>query len=70
MTDLAGLEDHDDGVVRRRLLVGASIERADLWWQPFVDGDRLAWTEAPPSSSAVTTSLVTVFTTSGPVTNM
>jgi hypothetical protein len=25
---------------------------------------------APPSSSAVTTSLVTVFTTSGPVTNM
>jgi hypothetical protein len=28
------------------------------------------WVEAPPSSSAVTISLVTVFTTSGPVTNM
>jgi hypothetical protein len=32
--------------------------------------ERVACTLAPPSSSAVTTSLVTVFTTSGPVTNM
>ncbi len=32
--------------------------------------DFVVWTEAPPSSSAVTVSLVTVFTTSGPVTNM
>ena len=28
------------------------------------------WVIAPPSSSAVTSSWVTVFTTSGPVTNM
>jgi len=32
--------------------------------------DFLVWVMAPPSSSCVTTSLVTVFTTSGPVTNM
>jgi hypothetical protein len=31
---------------------------------------RLVWVPAPPSSSAVTSSCVTVFTTSGPVTNM
>ena len=30
----------------------------------------VVWVTAPPSSSCVTTSLVTVFTTSGPVTNM
>ena len=32
--------------------------------------DLVVWVTAPPSSSWVTTSLVTVFTTSGPVTNM
>ena len=32
--------------------------------------DLVVWVIAPPSSSWVTTSLVTVFTTSGPVTNM
>jgi hypothetical protein len=32
--------------------------------------DLVVWVTAPPSSSCVTTSLVTVFTTSGPVTNM
>ena len=32
--------------------------------------DLLVWVIAPPSSSAVTSSWVTVFTTSGPVTNM
>jgi hypothetical protein len=32
--------------------------------------DLLVWVTAPPSSSAVTSSWVTVFTTSGPVTNM
>src|SRR5450830_978007 len=30
----------------------------------------VVWVTAPPSSSAVTSSWVTVFTTSGPVTNM
>ena len=37
---------------------------------PSATPDFVVCTEAPPSSSAVTTSLVTVFTTSGPVTNM
>ena len=37
---------------------------------PSATPDLVVCTEAPPSSSAVTTSLVTVFTTSGPVTNM
>jgi len=37
---------------------------------PSATPDFAVCTEAPPSSSAVTTSLVTVFTTSGPVTNM
>ena len=37
---------------------------------PSETPDLVVCTEAPPSSSAVTTSLVTVFTTSGPVTNM
>jgi hypothetical protein len=32
--------------------------------------DLVVCVTAPPSSSCVTTSLVTVFTTSGPVTNM
>ena len=32
--------------------------------------DLVAWLMAPPSSSAVTSSPVTVFTTSGPVMNM
>ena len=32
--------------------------------------DLLAWLMAPPSSSSVTSSPVTVFTTSGPVMNM
>ena len=32
--------------------------------------DLVVWTLAPPSSSAVTVSLVTVLTTSGPVTNI
>jgi len=32
--------------------------------------DLLVWVMAPPSSSAVTSSWVTVLTTSGPVTNM
>src|SRR5574343_277098 len=32
--------------------------------------DLLAWVTAPPSSSAVTSSWVTVLTTSGPVTNI
>jgi hypothetical protein len=32
--------------------------------------DFRVWVRAPPSSSAVTTSFVTVRTTSGPVTNM
>ena len=43
-----------------------AIEVGDI----FTLEERVACTEAPPSSSAVTTSLVTVFTTSGPVTNM
>ena len=37
---------------------------------PEATDERVVWVLAPPSSSAVTTSLVTVFTTSGPVTNM
>ena len=37
---------------------------------PSATEERLVWVAAPPSSSAVTTSLVTVRTTSGPVTNM
>ena len=37
---------------------------------PSATPDFVLCTRAPPSSSAVTTSLVTVFTTSGPVTNM
>ena len=37
---------------------------------PSAMEDFTVWTEAPPSSSGVTVSLVTVFTTSGPVTNM
>lgn len=32
--------------------------------------DFCVWVSAPPSSSCVTVSCVTVFTTSGPVTNM
>ena len=32
--------------------------------------DLVAWLMAPPSSSSVTSSPVTVFTTSGPVMNM
>ena len=32
--------------------------------------DFVVWVTAPPSSSALTASWVTVFTTSGPVTNM
>ena len=32
--------------------------------------ERVEWVTAPPRSSAVTSSWVTVFTTSGPVTNM
>ena len=35
-----------------------------------IDPERVEWVAAPPSSSAVTTSWVTVLTTSGPVTNM
>ena len=37
---------------------------------PSATEDLVVWTLAPPSSSDVTVSLVTVFTTSGPVTNM
>ena len=37
---------------------------------PSATDDLEVWVLAPPSSSAVTISLVTVFTTSGPVTNM
>ncbi len=37
---------------------------------PSATEERVVWTRAPPNSSAVTVSLVTVFTTSGPVTNM
>ncbi len=37
---------------------------------PSAMAERVVCTEAPPSSSGVTVSLVTVFTTSGPVTNM
>ena len=37
---------------------------------PSATDDLVVCTLAPPSSSAVTVSLVTVFTTSGPVTNM
>ena len=37
---------------------------------PSATEDFVVWVRAPPSSSAVTTSFVTVFTTSGPVTNM
>ena len=36
------------------------------WHTPLLD----AWLIAPPSSSSVTSSPVTVFTTSGPVMNM
>jgi hypothetical protein len=32
--------------------------------------ERVAWVRAPPSSSSVTSSPVTIFTTSGPVMNM
>ncbi|MGY4338236.1 hypothetical protein ACVWW3_003142 [Bradyrhizobium sp. LM2.9] len=53
--------------IRRRICssVSTSFSKA-----PSAIEERVACTEAPPSSSAVTTSLVTVFTTSGPVTNM
>ncbi len=37
---------------------------------PSATPDLTAWTRAPPRSSWETTSLVTVFTTSGPVTYM
>ena len=37
---------------------------------PSATEDFLVWVEAPPSSSALTISFVTVLTTSGPVTNM
>ena len=37
---------------------------------PSATEDRVVCVAAPPSSSAVTSSLVTVFTTSGPVTNI
>ena len=47
-----------------------TVEGGSLSKAPSAIEERVACTEAPPSSSAVTTSLVTVFTTSGPVTNM
>ena len=49
-------------VVEARLLVGAT--------RTWRHRDLVAWLIAPPSSSSVTSSPVTVFTTSGPVMNM
>ncbi len=53
--------------ISRRICNSASTSFSKA---PSAIEERVACTEAPPSSSAVTTSLVTVFTTSGPVTNM
>ena len=39
-------------------------------WSIAPDAVAAVWVTAPPNSSWVTTSLVTVFTTSGPVTNI
>ncbi len=39
-------------------------------WTKWATPDLDAWTSAPPRSSMVTSSWVTVFTTFGPVTNM
>ena len=53
--------------IRRRICSRASTS---LPKAPSATEEREQWIEAPPSSSAVTSSFVTVFTTSGPVTNM
>jgi hypothetical protein len=53
--------------IRRRTSISASTSFSNA---PSATLDLRVWVLAPPSSSAVTTSLVTVFTTSGPVTNM
>ena len=53
--------------ISRRICNSASTSFSKA---PSAIEERVACTDAPPSSSAVTTSLVTVFTTSGPVTNM
>ncbi len=53
--------------IRRRVSASASTSFSKA---PSATEDLRVWVEAPPSSSAVTTSFVTVFTTSGPVTNM
>jgi hypothetical protein len=50
-----------------RAAISASISLSSARSATLV---RVVWVIAPPSSSCVTTSLVTVFTTSGPVTNM
>ncbi len=51
----------------RRICSSASTSLSNA---PSETEDFVVWIEAPPSSSDVTVSLVTVFTTSGPVTNM
>ena len=53
--------------MRRRVSSSISTSFSN---EPSATEDLEVCTLAPPSSSAVTVSLVTVFTTSGPVTNM
>ena len=51
----------------RRVIISASTSFSNA---RSATPDRVVWVIAPPSSSAVTSSWVTVLTTSGPVTNM
>ena len=53
--------------MKRRVSASASTSFSKAW---SATPERPVWVPAPPSSSCVTTSWVTVFTTSGPVTNM
>jgi hypothetical protein len=53
--------------MKRRSIISASTSFSKA---RSATPDLVVWVTAPPSSSAVTSSWVTVFTTSGPVTNM
>ncbi len=66
---VGGLCRFDSGRKSTSLRISARVSTS-LSNAPSATEDLRVWVAAPPSSSAVTTSLVTVFTTSGPVTNM
>ena len=68
--DVGQLGDREGVLLGRRRRCRGRTGRATTSNAPSATLDLRVWVEAPPNSSAVTTSFVTVFTTSGPVTNM